>query len=172
MELPGHQRQVYGLAFSPDGQRLATGSSDKTIRLWNLENRNFTVLKGHTSDVYRCDVSPDGKWLASASQDGSVRVWCLSTASVSRVLEGSRKTNPFYGVVYSADGGWLAAVNDDCKLRIWRTSNWELVLEQRLSRKALYAIAFSPDQEHVLVAGEDGKIYSSDVREIESRRNR
>ena len=67
-ELAGHERQVYGISFSPDGKSLATGSSDKTLRLWNIETGHSATWRGHTSDVYRGAFSPDGRHFATASR--------------------------------------------------------------------------------------------------------
>lgn len=157
-EFAGHKRQVYGVTFSPDGKLLATSSSDKTIRLWKVASGQSTILRGHTSDVYRCDFSPDGKQLASTSQDGSVCVWSVKTGDVSLALEGSKKS-PTYTAAFSGDGRWLAAVGDDRRLRVWRTNDLHLVSEEKVASKALYAVAFFPDQRRVAVAGENGTIY-------------
>ncbi len=59
--LSGHSRQVYGVTYSPDGTRVATSSSDQTVRIWNTTNDEYVELKGHTSDVYRCRFSASGR---------------------------------------------------------------------------------------------------------------
>lgn len=156
-EFSGHKRQVYGVAFSPDGQTLATGSSDKTIRLWNVKTGEFSTLRGHTSDVYRCQFSPDGENLASVSQDGTLRIWKLKSGRSETVFESARK-DPVYGVTFSDDGFWLGATGDDYHVRLWRTSDMEMTLEEKVSGKSLYAIAISPDQNQFFVAGEEGDV--------------
>jgi WD40 repeat protein len=79
LDLLGHTQMVQALASSPDGRRLATGSLDFTIKLWDTttEEEVFT-LRGHTSGVLRVAFSPDGRRLASGSIDHTVRVWDTS----------------------------------------------------------------------------------------------
>lgn len=157
-QLAGHERQVYGLAFSPDGTSIASGSSDKMIRIWDIETGVFETLKRHSSDVYRCRFSPDGTKLASVGQDGEMLIHDLRTGEATELFKTSRK-QPLYGVEFSADGKLLGEVGDDYRLRIWRQGDMQLILEQKVARKALYAIAFGPGDDNVMVAGEDGDLY-------------
>jgi WD40 repeat protein len=154
-ELVGHTFPVYGVAVSPDGLRLATASRDKTVRIWTLPAGQSRVIKSHTSDVHRCEFSPDGRWLATASQDATVRIWDSETGKELAKLTG---TDPFYGVAFSPDGTKLAAVGDDYRLHVWGTSDWQVVLDEKLSRDALYSVKFWPQGDQVAVAGADTRL--------------
>jgi WD40 repeat protein len=69
-------RIAYGLAFSPNGTRLATACQDNTIRLWDMASREEVVeLHGHTDYVHAVAFSPDGTKLVSCSGDHTVRIW-------------------------------------------------------------------------------------------------
>ena len=80
LNLQGHTHKVYSVALSADGQRLASASYDKMVKVWDATSgQEMFTLKGHTSDVRSVAFSPDGQRLASASHDKMVKVWDART---------------------------------------------------------------------------------------------
>src|SRR5262249_1254111 len=74
--LKGDAGAVHSVAFSADGQRLVSGSYDRTVKVWDAQTGQETLtLKGHTNYVLSVAFSPDGKRIASGSQDKTVKVW-------------------------------------------------------------------------------------------------
>jgi WD40 repeat protein len=72
-----------GVAVSPEGRTVATGTKDGRVRLWDTQTGELIeTLKGHGSEIYSLAFSPDGKTLASVSQDETLRLWPINQATV------------------------------------------------------------------------------------------
>ena len=119
-DVEGHTKAVVSLAFKPNSYRLASGSWDHTIRIWDVGDNNnlrhVRTLRGHTDDVRSVAWSPDGRTLASASNDGTVRLWANNGINFA-ILRGH--AGWVTCVAWSPDGSILASGSADDTIRIW-----------------------------------------------------
>src|SRR6267378_3231213 len=86
--LKGHTDSVNSVAFSSDGTQIVSGSSDQSVRVWDVSTRaEVKLLMGHTGNVKSVAFSSDGMQIVSGSSDQSVRVWDASTLAEVKVLK-------------------------------------------------------------------------------------
>ncbi|WP_438011248.1 pentapeptide repeat-containing protein [Sorangium sp. So ce321] len=144
--LNGHSDWVTSVAFGPEGDTLASGSDDCTVRLWDVSTGNvLCVLEGHSRHVTSVAFSPDGATLASGGHDGAVRLWDVTSFSQRCVLEGH--LDGVMAVTFSPDGELLASGACDATVRLWKVSTGDILHVLSGHRGGVLSVVFSPGGE-------------------------
>jgi len=156
----GHSEEVGAVAYSPDGKRIVSGSSDGTIKIWDAETGRElrTLFAGHTSSVKSVVYSPDGKRILSAS-DKMIKIWDAETGRELRTLG---HTTFVYSVAYSPDGKRIVFGSGDKTVRIWDAETGRELRTLGHTTFA-YSAAYSPDGKRIVSGSSDGTIKTWDA---------
>jgi WD40 repeat protein len=152
--LQSQEKDVWAVAFSPDGQRVATGDVDGIVRLWSLGSGGALELSGHEGAITSLAFSSDGRWLVTASEDETGRIWDAGTGRAVAELRGHD------GLVLSAtfapDANAVVTGGEDGTIRAWAVASDPVRAELTADNgKTLRDIAYDRTGNQLVTASED-----------------
>lgn len=144
---------VFCLAFSPDGQTLASGNYDKSIQVWRMDGTSLRSLSGHSREILSLAFSPNGLLLASGSADKTIRLWRVNDGSLLRTISASKSQYlGVTGLAFSPDSNLLGAITDA-----------DTGLYNPVDGRLVQSLAVEGQTQHVNLGGE-GVSFSPDGR--------
>ena len=155
--LEGHESPAQAVAYSSAGPWIASGSADKTVRLYDVNSHELVrVIKGLKDFVTALAFSPDGKTLAVGSLDGSIRIHSTSSGRLLKQLSGHQSR--VGALAYSPGGDVLASAADEGIVRLWDARRGRTMRTLGGHAGGAKSIGFAPDGSKLASAGADGAI--------------
>ncbi|MHA4947196.1 nSTAND1 domain-containing NTPase [Micromonospora sp. SD19] len=159
--VPMSSKKALGVAFSPDGQRVAATGTDGEVRVWTWTGRGVSgpglaLPGGPDGQLWSPVFSPDGKRLVTAGSDGTVRIWQVDATAGPIVLRGHE--GPVWGVAFSPDGRLVASAGEDTTVRVWDARGGARPVVLRGHTKVAVGVAFSPDGRQLASSGHDATV--------------
>ncbi len=152
LSLQGHAASVQCVAFSPDGQRIVSGSEDRTVKVWDAATGQQTLsLQGHAAGVQCVAFSPDGQRLVSGSNDRTLKVWDADTGR--QILSLLGHTGEVWSVAFSPNGKRIVSASRDGRMKVWDAATGQETLSLRGDPGTVRSVAFSPDGKRIVSAG-------------------
>lgn len=155
-QFKGHKDQVFGIAFSPDGKVVVTGSLDRTIKLWDAgTGKEIKTLAGHNDQVLAVAVSPNGQLLASGSSDRTVKLWSMPSDDPTHVFAHADEVN---ALALSPDGKLLAGAAKDGTITLWNPADGKQLAQLKGHGGAVRSLAFNVTSKILASTGADGTL--------------
>ncbi len=152
-----HRQAVQAVAVLPGGQRVVSGSSDASLRIWDISSgRSLSVWDGAHLGAYAVAVAPDGNRLAAGCKDGVVREFSAEDGRLLRERTGHR--GYVRSVAYTPDGRHLISSAGDGRIRVWEAENDHASTILKEHRGGVLDVAVSADGQRLLSGGRDGTV--------------
>ncbi len=150
----GHHKWITCLCFSPDGERIVTGSADRTLIIWNIDGTLIRTIKAHDSFIEDVDISPSGRLIASAARGRDIKIWNME-GSLLAILEGH--SDKVLGVRFHPHGQSLASISSDRTIRMWDIKG-NLLKTFYGHKGAIHSITFNSTGQKMLTGSQDTTI--------------
>ena len=150
-----YQNIVRSVAFSPDGQTIASGDGGFSIHLWDRSSGKLLAVWEDDWKVFSVAFSPDGQTIASGSNQ-TIRLWDRASGKKMAVLSGHG--DDVNSVAFSPDGKTVASGSGDNTIRLWNSASGKVLTVLRGHEDAVNSVAFSPDGKTVASGSDDGTI--------------
>jgi serine/threonine protein kinase len=155
----GHSSSINAIVWSPDGTKIASASSGKTVQIWEVATGNkLLTYQAHTDAVLAVSWSPDGQWIVSGSKDETVKVWNTTTRNTRFSVKGHSNliyTGVVYTVAWSPHGQHIASGDTDGNILVRGATHGEVFVKYRAHSDYVRDIAWSPNGEYLTSASED-----------------
>ena len=162
--LKGHDDNIWSISFNPDGSKIVSASSDRTVKIWNSQTGQcLKTLSGHNRPVLCVSFSPNGNTVASCGGHSIIKLWNVETGECFLTIQDKAS----YTIKFNSDGLILASGHTSGMVKLWNTKNGKCI--QTLgNRKPIISIAFSDDGRYIAYGSYDGTLTVWDINDNKS----
>lgn len=152
-----HAGVVTSVAITPDGRSAVSGSTDMSLRSWELETGTcLKLFDGHWLAVTSIAITPDGRFVVSGSEDTALRLWDIVSAQCLRTYEGHEQD--VIAVAISPHGRFIVSGGLDGTIRLWNPSTAQCLRTFKGHRNGVMAVTITPDQRYIVSGGGDSML--------------
>jgi hypothetical protein len=154
LTLKGHSAPIRSVAFSPDGQRIVTGSEDRTARVWDASSgKDPLTFEGHTLEILFVAFSPDGQRIVTGSADQTATVWNAASGKGLLTLKGH--SGRVWSGAFSPDGQRIVIGTDTATAKVWDAASGKELLTLKGHSGQIFSACFSPDGRRIVTGSAD-----------------
>jgi WD40 repeat protein len=168
LSLDGHKAGVWGLAYSPDGKRIATGDNAGVVKVWDAETGKELLTLEHSagSKIRGLVFSPDGRYLASGSQNGLGKIWDSTSGKLVLTLSGH--TSTLKDFAFSPDGTQIATAAYDGTIKVWDARSGTQIQTLYGDGGGFWTLTYTLNGKRLVAATDSGLIrtYLLDIDEL------
>lgn len=155
--MKAHEKDINSVCVSPNDKLIASGSSDKTAKLWSsVDGTCLAVLRGHKRGIWCVNFSTTDQLLATSSADATIKLWSLADFSCAKTFEGHNTS--ILKVHFMNNGTQLISSASDGLIKLWNIKTSECVGTFDKHDDKAWALCVSKDEKRVLSGGADGRL--------------